>query len=215
MTTTAPDLITTWTTGWVDAVQQWTDQSQAMWEQLGLAPWVRQGGPRPEARGAHRHHQGHEHHHHECGCEADTCACCVPEADVVLHARVGERRVIPFVLHNRWRRERPVTIEVGPWHPCGGAGLTITATVKDPAITLAPCEDRVVRLLIAVAAVSDVTDKPAREAGTTARLHDLEQCSSAYADVRFEGCARPQRVAIVVEPAHCDPVDVTCDCGCC
>ena len=46
-------------------------------------------------------------------------------------------------------------------------------------------------------------------------MTDVDSCVSAYADVRFEGCARPQRVAVVVLPAECDAVDVGCDCGCC
>ena len=45
----------------------------------------------------------------------DHCRCCIPDADVVLHARAGEQRVIPFLLRNPWRREREVTIAVGPW----------------------------------------------------------------------------------------------------
>jgi hypothetical protein len=44
---------------------------------------------------------------------------------------------------------------------------------------------------------------------------DVESCASAYADVRFEGCARPQRVAVVVHPAGCDALELPCDCGCC
>ena len=46
---------------------------------------------------------------------------------------------------------------------------------------------------------------------------DVESCASAYADVRFEGCARPQRVAVVVHPATCDARRSAppCDCGCC
>ena len=46
MTATAPDLITTLTTGWADAVQQWADQSQTMWEQWGMAPWAPPADPR-------------------------------------------------------------------------------------------------------------------------------------------------------------------------
>ena len=223
MTTTAPDLITTLTTGWADAVQQWADQSQTMWEQWGMAPWApptdprpaarRAGGPHSGHRPAHEHHQGHERHHHGCECETDVCACCVPDADIVLHARAGERRVVPFVLHNQWRREREVSVEVGPWHRCSGADLNIQAKVDGEGFTLGPCEDRVVRLLVTVAGPDEVV---AKEKGEPAvRSGGVGQCSSAYADVRFEGCARPQRVAVVVEPAECDAVEVECDCGCC
>jgi len=226
MTTTSPNLLTTWTTGWADAVQQWADQSQAVWEQWGVAPpWMagadagpgarRRGGPHPGDRPGHEHHHpGHESHHHGCGCETDACACCVPDADVVLHARVGERRVVPFALHNRWRRDREVSVEVGPWHRCDGADLAVEARADAEAFTLAPCEDRVVRLVVTVAGV--VEDGMTTEKGAAPRrAGDVGQCSSAYADVRFEGCARPQRVAVVVEPASCDAVDVECDCGCC
>ncbi len=197
-----------------------------------------------------------------CGC-GDRCRCCVPEADVIVRARIGEVRVVPFHLSNPWRRERPVSLEIGPWHGCDGDGLTVRAMLEEESIVLAPCEDRVVRLLVAVRPT--VTDDPgdgsdpkdnqtahpedgpqatnpagaesdpaatrdealkareAREArldavrgdGQGRVIGDVEGCATAYADVRFEGCARPQRVAVVVLPAECDAVDVGCDCGCC
>lgn len=217
----------------------------------------------------HEHH-GHEHHGHEhaddhhvgcrcgdhghghgcaCGgrehvhgCCAGPCDCCVPEADVVVRARAGEVRVVPFRLHNPWRREREVTLEVGPWHPCGGDQLEVRARLEDTSLTLAPCEDRVVRLLVTATgskpagdtatehpgkpgqagpagpererATADVAEEAVRQVSVL-RGVDVDSCSTAYADVRFEGCARPQRVALVVLPAECDPVDVGCGCGCC
>ncbi|MFC8501591.1 hypothetical protein ACFUC1_04485 [Pedococcus sp. NPDC057267] len=182
---------------------------------------------------------GREHAH---GCCAGPCDCCVPEADVVVRARAGEVRVVPFRLHNPWRREREVTLEVGPWHACGGDALEVRARLEDTSLTLAPCEDRVVRLLVTATgskAAGDTTtehpgkpgqadpaqDERVRAAGdvgeeavrqvSVLRGADVGSCSTAYADVRFEGCARPQRVALVVLPAECDPVDVGCGCGCC
>ena len=216
-------------------------------------------------KGRHDHgcdcHQGHRQdhgpdHEHGCGggqegCHAhdhgaarpqrcgggcgDPCRCCVPDADVVIHARVGEVRVVPFHLRNAWRRERPVSLEVGPWHGCDGDGLTVRALLEEESIVLAPCEDRVVRLLVAVRPSSTDGQNDGADAGSTdgqnagstygqnaghsANLGriggDVEGCATAYADVRFEGCARPQRVAVVVLPAECDAVDVGCDCGCC
>ncbi|SDP65606.1 hypothetical protein SAMN04489867_3327 [Pedococcus dokdonensis] len=175
----------------------------------------------------------------------------MPAADVIVRARVGEVRVVPFRLHNPWRREREVSLEVGPWHGCDGDDLQVRAVLEEEKLVLAPCEDRVVRLLVSVRSTGDdgsstsrdaadqATDKQAdskaddapakaaRAAAATAREpvdvvvgprgrgKDVESCVSAYADVRFEGCARPQRVAVVVLPAECDPVDVGCDCGCC
>ena len=65
-----------------------------------------------------------------CGCR-DVCDCCVPAADVIVRARAGEVRVVPFLLHNPWRREREVALEVGPWHGCDGDDLEIRAVLEE------------------------------------------------------------------------------------
>lgn len=239
MSTTAPELFTTLSTGWADAAQQWLDQSQRLWDQLG-APLREMGTGTPErphhgrcdCHEGHRGHHDHDHHDHGHGCHGhhrthddccrDACDCCVPDADVVVRARVGERRVIPFRLHNAWRREREVTLAVGPWHLCSGEGLVVVAVLETEKVVLKPCEDRIIRLGLAVMAEADEetggTDEP-NDIGRTEVTHrftrDLDTCASAYADVRFEGCARPQRIAVVVSPTECDAVDVACDCGCC
>jgi len=226
-TTTAPEYLTTLRDGLAGAVQQWVDQSTTAWDQWARA-WAPDVGRAPQSSadcGCHERAHSHEHVHVHaqqagCGC-GDPCACCVPEADVVLHARVGEMRVVPFRLHNAWRREREVTIAVGPWHTCDGDDLVVRAQLEEEKLVLAPCEDRIVRLLVTARASSgqdrgaedgDAVDSQRSDGG---RIGDLESCASAYADVRFEGCARPQRVAVVVSPSTCDPVDVGCDCGCC
>ncbi len=211
----------------------------------------RQGKHSPRDRGCEC---GEWHTHTEgCGCHdsccRDACDCCVPEADVIVRARAGEVRVVPFRLHNPWRREREVSLEIGPWHVCAGdEDLEVRAVLEDEKIVLKPCEDRIVRLLISTRGVDDdgvwsprdnrgandaavptepvAAAKRARTAGAgrepvdvvagaTRRTSDVESCVSAYADVRFEGCARPQRVAVVVLPAECDAVETGCDCGCC
>ena len=117
-------------------------------------------------------------------------------------------------------------MEVGPWHGCDD-GLEVRAVLEEEKLVLAPCGDRVVRLLVSTRAAGDddssgtaTPDDVARESmdavvRTRGRTKDVDSCLSAYADVRFEGCARPQRVAVVVLPAECDAVDVGCDCGCC
>jgi hypothetical protein len=190
----------------------------------------------------HDHGERHHPHHHgerECGCHdhshgccPDACDCCVPEADVVVRARAGELRVVPFRLHNPWRREREVTLEVGPWHVCAGDGVEVRARLEEASLVLKPCEDRVVRLLVTATGTTDDGEQAGDEKATpakavraaereeqsrvvTRRGGDVDSCASAYADLRFEGCARPQRVAVVVLPADCDPVEVGCDCGCC
>lgn len=254
MSTAAPEYLTTLRDGFTDAVQQWMDQSATAWDQWSQAwsPAVAAVGLRmPGAPGGTPGHRSRESHHRGetgCGCHdrcGDGCDCCVPEADVVVRARAGELRVVPFRLRNPWRRERPVTLEVGPWHGCSRDDLAIRAVLEDTKVVLGPCEDRIVRLLISTrgtldddsrmegqdltggGAEADAAGKPsqaARAAGRepvdvaavpTRRTSDVDSCLSAYADVRFEGCARPQRVAVVVLPAECDALDVGCDCGCC
>jgi hypothetical protein len=240
-TRTAPDLIATLKTGWDDAVQLWWDQSQAAldpWKQAWdtMAPGVSEqtlGMPR-------RHHHEHEHEHGRghghaddhahghahtrCDCESH-CGCSIPEADIVLHARAGEERVIPFLLRNPWRREREVAVAVGAWHVCEGGRLEVRSEVDaGESLTLQPCENRVVRLGVRVRGICDDTKntkddtKGDPKSGPTDERRfgcDVESCASAYADVRFEGCARPQRVAVVVHPASCNAVELPCDCGCC
>jgi len=251
-TRTAPDLIATLKTGWNDALQQWWDQSQAAldpWRQAWdtMAPVASEqtfGMPR---RHHHEHEHGHEHGHGEdnahghahgqahtrCDCES-RCGCGIPDADIVLHARAGEERVIPFLLRNPWRREREVTVAVGAWHVCDGGRLEVRSEVDaGESLTLQPCENRVVRLVVRVQGICDDTkntkggDTKVNAKGETKgdptnvptdqrRFGcDVEFCASAYADVRFEGCARPQRVAVVVHPASCNAFELPCDCGCC
>ena len=261
MSTTAPEYLTTLRDGFAGAVQQWMDQSTAAWDQwsqawspvvaaAGLGMPGAPGGARGHQHGGH-HHKGHQHegHHHgerdcgakDCGCHdscgcGDACDCCVPEADVVVHARAGEVRVVPFRLHNPWRREREVSLEIGPWHRCSGDDLQIRAELEEKKLVLGPCEDRVVRLLLSTRGSADDGSSNTKDTkdtkegrGATATLDvagdvtgartrratDVDSCASAYADVRFEGCARSQRVAVVVLPADCDAVEVGCDCGCC
>jgi len=190
------DVLTDLAAGWADATKRWWTSA---WPETRTDAWP-DAWPRARQRG------------HGCGCPddcgcGDPCACCVPRADVVVHARAGERRVVAFALRNPRRREQQVTLEVGPWHLCGNQPVQVEARFDvDSPLTLAECEHRVVRLLVAAASGKD---------GDQHVSGDVEACASAYADVRFEGCARPQRVAVVVHPAACDAVDVPCDCGCC
>ena len=204
-------------------------------------------GRRRHEHGAnqHEHHgrwEDHDHQGHgDSGACCDGCTCCVPDADVIVHARAGEVRVVPFQLSNPWRREREVTLEVGPWHQCQGEGLEVVAALEDQELVLAPCEDRLVRLVVSVRAAAgnhsadrerdESSDERERDESSderertpsvdtvgaqlrARRTKDVAGCASAYADVRFEGCGRPQRVAVLVSPADCDPVETCCDCGC-
>jgi hypothetical protein len=231
---------------WVDqsgsAWDQWSRWAQ---DWAGAVPQPPGWGPGAAPRGKpgrpghdhhHDHHHDHDHRGHrhgdcdcDCGCDCgrgreahegcrDACGCCVPEADVVVHARAGEVRVVPFRLSNRWRREREVTLAVGPWQVCGGRGLEVRGVLEDEKLVLAPCEDRVVRLVVSVGGRDMKSTGGTSDQGSDNNqppAADVDQSVSAYADVRFEGCGRPVRVAVVVSPGRCDAVDVCCDCGCC
>lgn len=257
MTTNAPEL-TSVGEDLTRAVQQWVDQSTTAWEDWTRA-WtpVAQAGARAigmtgrvdPCGSRQRHHSSdcgcgcrehpasrRDHDRGDCGCHGargtrcrDACDCCVPTADVIVRARVGEVRVVPFQLRNRWRREREVTLDIGPWHVCDGEDFEVSARMEEPSIVLAPCEDRVVRLLLATKVTTSTGGDDTRRAGSSSAERpstaqtdqppavgcDLQRCASAYADVRFEGCGRPMRVALLLSPATCDPVEVSCDCGCC
>jgi hypothetical protein len=173
---------------------------------------------REHERHEHERHEPHECESHEFG---NRCHCCIPDADVLLHARAGERRVIPFLLRNPWRREREVSLAVGPWQVSNGGRIEVQASFDaGESLTLQPCERRVVRLTVGLSAICDDGKEPAKPPATKDDQHggqsgcDVESCVSAYADVRFEGCARPQRVGLVVYPAICDAVELPCECGC-
>ena len=69
-------------------------------------------------------HVHHRHQHHDgCGCDDDCgcrdchrhdchCECCVINVDLVINARLGERRVVPLTVENSRRREREISLEL-------------------------------------------------------------------------------------------------------
>jgi len=244
-TRTAPDLLTSLKTGWTDAMQQWWDQSHTAfepWKQAwetgipGVPGWttgMRSGHHHPHDSRSHPGHVSCECQScrresgrcesgrcesHKCG---NQCHWCVPDADVLLHARAGEKRIVPFLLRNPWRCEREVSLAVGPWQVCNGGRLEVQSGFDaGESLKLQPCEKRVVRLMVGLRGICD-DGKELKETPDTKNDQkggqftcEVESCVSAYADVRFEGCARPQRVGIVVHPAICDAVELPCECGC-
>jgi len=128
---------------------------------------------------------------------------------------------VPFLLRNPWRREREVSLAVGRWQMSDGGRLEVQSSLDaGESLTLQPCEERVVRLIVSLRAICDEGKEPKKAPDTRQDQSrgqsgcDVEHCVSAYADVRFEGCARPQRVGLVVHPASCDAVELPCECGC-
>lgn len=145
-------------------------------------------------------HRKHEHEHCRCG---DGCGCTARDADLVLVARVGERRVVPLVIHNEWRRERPITIGVSAFHPCDPCAEDVEIAVTTQPhgeLVLPPCSRTVVDVIVAL---------PDKNRENT----PLTRCTTVYGDISTDGCARPVRLAVVVLPADCDAHEIDC-CGC-
>ena len=64
--------------------------------------------------------------------------------------------MLAFSLRNPRHREREVSLEVGPWHPCSDEQVQVQARFDvDSPLTLQGCERKVVRLLVAVSAGKD------------------------------------------------------------
>lgn len=173
-----------------------------------------------------------------CGCptcrpDPCVCRCCVTDADLVVEARVGERRIVPIVIENRWRRERDVELELSSWTRIGDDVAVRGAIVSDAAFKLEPCGRVEVVLVLEVAGEQDFTTGKTLDGRTTAgklrgqataegvvnerrRLADVTRCEVAYADLRIKGCdMRSVRIAVAVLPRDCGAFAVDCGCACC
>lgn len=198
------------------ALSDWPGQwAQALYGPLGegvgrawagvLAPWIEAfqpgawaGGPRPVER---------------CGCrdclpDRCHCQCCVSDADLVIYARVGERRVAPLVVENNIRRERSVELELSSFAAHSASPAHVNGSlVGPPAFTLKACEEHTVPLQV------DVTAGPKQ--GTEA-AGDVESCTVFYADLRVKGCdLRSTRIAVAVLPRDCAAYRIDCRATCC
>lgn len=161
-----------------------------------------------------------------CGCPACSpdpcgCQCCVSDADLVIEARLGERRIIPVIIENHWRRERDIELELSTWTKIG-ENIAITASIlSETTFKLAPCGEAHVVIGVNVGAgqagggSNSVASGGKRDA-VEGRLPDVDRCLVSYADLRIKGCdLRSIRIAVAVLPRDCDAYTVDCDCGCC
>jgi hypothetical protein len=185
-------------------------------------------------------------HARGCGCptclpDPCNCKCCVTDADLVIEGRVGERRIVPIVIENRWRREREIELDLSDFSKVTDA-VTITADILGPkTFTLAPCGQQEVVLVVNYttaglnpqpapnptlntnnAAGKAAAAAAAREANANAtippdrKIPDVDRCIVAYADLRVKGCdLRSIRIAVAVLPRTCEPFVVDCGCACC
>ena len=58
-----------------------------------------------------------------------TALCCVEGADLVVETRLGERRVVTLEVVNERRRERDITLDLGPFTTRGGSPAPVVGAV--------------------------------------------------------------------------------------
>ncbi len=148
------------------------------------------------------------------------CRCCIVDADLVVYGRLGERRVVPLTVENRWRRERKIKMELSAFSARGGGASPVTGELLPPApeFTLLPCGQQAVVLVIQSTLPSSPAPKPDRpnESHQTRALPDVDDCLVSYADLRVEGCEiRPLRMAVALLPRDCADYRIICRCECC
>lgn len=197
------------------SVRSLVDETLSAWEPMFSAlddtwqAWTRGLSATPSRPSGHRHA--------ECrGCRG-RCECngCGADADVVLTARVGERRVVPIEVRNPTHRDVVVSIDPGPWTSCDGNQLAVRSAVRpDGDVTIAGCSSREFLLVVEVGGAIDEPGKPGDVRNDYRQDVPLRCCTTLTSDMRINGCGTTLRVAINVLPLDCDPVEVTC-CGCC
>jgi hypothetical protein len=217
-----------------ESVRSLVDETLAAWEPMFSAlddtwqAWTRGlGGTATASTGhrRHRHGKGHDHgcrecgdHHagcHECRGRCD-CGRCGADADVLVTARPGERRVIPIEVRNPTHREVTVSVDPGPWTSCEGDQVAVHAAVRPAGdVTIPACSSHEFLLVIEVGGGSADPTVPGNVKDDNYRQGaPLRCCTTLTSDVRINGCGTTLRVAVNVLPLDCDPVEVTC-CGCC
>jgi len=168
---------------------------------------------------------------HGCGCpscRSDPCACrcCIADCDLLIEARVGERRIIPVTIENHWRRERPIELELSSWTKITDDVVVRGELLTEAAFTLAPCGEAHAVIGVTVGVGERTTPSDSKSNANAIRdaqggdlqrlLPDIDHCAVAYADLRIKGCdLRSIRIAVAVLPRDCDAYVVDCACGCC
>lgn len=210
---------------WADAFDSWRTGMDS-WN-AGVANVMRSAKTGPQA---------------SCGCACPVCAqdpcgckCCVTDADLVIEARVGERRIVPVIIENRWRRARDVEVELSTWTKVSDTVEIKAEILGETTFTLAPCGQAQVVLVISVAVpvtpAPAPTPNPNPNTGKAAKavnpdqptpgridrqIPDVDRCLVSYADLRIKGCdLRSVRVAVAVLPRDCEAFTVDCGCSCC
>jgi hypothetical protein len=153
---------------------------------------------------------------HECGCEAENpchCTCCIVDADVVIYAYLGERRLFPIVIENDRRREKKVRLTLGDFTTHAGKPAPIKGMLLPPTeFELGPCASKNIVMVID----GSVAEQDGQTKAGSRAVPDVEGCTVYYADLRVDGCEmRPLRIAVAIAPRDCGAYRINCHSCCC
>ncbi|MEZ4702598.1 MAG: hypothetical protein R2834_19855 [Rhodothermales bacterium] len=195
-----------------DLQQAWTDQ----WDTFvtpAMDAWTRlwnealDTARMPLERSADRPRERRRPEHDPCGCgckEGDcACRCCIGQADIVIYAYPGERRIVSMAIENPFRRQRDVTLELSAFDGEKDCPIDVKGLLAgETQFTLPACDER--EILVAI------------EVGDLRQQGRVDTCCVRRADLRITGCdIRPVRIAVAVLPFTCDRYVIDCACGCC
>lgn len=183
-----------------ELLRPWNDLYRAWTDAVGARPWP--GMASDDCRCP------------KCRRDECHCRCCIADSDLLVRARVLERRIVPIVIENNWRREREIELELSGWSPSSERVAVNGGILSPTRFTLKPCEERTVVLRVDVGAEGEQGGDNNDTATRTPP--DVRECTVFYADLRIVGCdIRPIRIAVAVLPRDCDAYRIDCRCACC
>jgi hypothetical protein len=147
-----------------------------------------------------------------CGCGKQDdchCSCCIVDADVVVYAHLGERRIATFSIENETRREKDIRVVLGEFTTRAGKPAPIKGMLEPPTeFKLGPCASQ---------SIVTVIETGSLDSSNTEGMTDVEDCTVYYSDLRVDGCEmRPLRLAVAILPRDCGAYKIRCrSCGCC
>lgn len=181
-----------------------------------LGPWAR--AMQPSRTGSQCHCRkcegGCEHGLHDCDHDRCACRCCICDADLVVYARPGERRLVPIAIDNVRQRDRQIRLELSTFSGQQGASQVSASILGEQEFTLRACDEHITILAIEGGSVGQ---EPGESATQERPIETGRgECEVVYGDLRIEGCdIRPVRIAVALLPFGCDAHEVRCDCCCC
>ena len=185
-----------WNRAWGGMVDAWMQAVNTSW-----APF---SPPQQQMTWGKPAHRCQDCQRNDCDCR-----CCVGDADLLVHARVGERRVVPLVIENDSHREKQVELELSDWTTHNGQQeIKVSGQLLSPlAFTINACSEQKVVLMVQIMGTEDTANKA---------LLDVDSCQVYYADLRVKGCdIRPIRIALALLSRDCAPLTIECRCNCC